>query len=65
MLENNRRTVVTISSVMYFDGILVMHTYHNFPIDEGQASQSKCPFNSISSCISLLMESKMGQDLFQ
>lgn len=42
-----------------------MHTYCNFPIGEGRASQSKCPFNSISSCISLLMESKMAQDLLQ
>lgn len=40
-----------------------MHTYCNFPIGEGQVSQRKCPFNSISSCISLLMESKMAQDL--
>lgn len=52
-------------AVIYFDGILVMHTYCNFPIGEGQASQSKCPFNSISSWISLLMESKMAQDLLQ
>lgn len=42
-----------------------MYTHCNFPIGEGQASQSKCPFSSISSCISLLMESKMAQDLLQ
>lgn len=51
--------------MIYFDRILVMHTYCNFPIGEGQANQSKCPFSSISSWISLLMESKMAQDLLQ
>lgn len=54
-----------LRSVIYFDGILMIHTYCNFPIGEGQASQSKCPFNSISSWISLLMESKMAHDLLQ
>lgn len=61
----NWKAMASMSSVIYFDGILVMHTCSNFPIGEGQASQSKCPFNSISSWISLLMESKMAQGLLR
>lgn len=54
-----------LSSVICFDGILVIYTHCNFLIGEGQASQRKRPFSSISSWISLLMESKMAQDLLQ
>lgn len=54
-----------LSPVICFDGIPVIYTRCNFPIGEGQASQRKRPFSSISSWISLLMESKMAQDLSQ
>lgn len=54
-----------LSPVICFDGILVIYTHCNFLIGEGQASQRKRPFSSISSWISLLMESKMAQDLLQ